>query len=452
MPFVAAPQRFKPDGDFSAKEKSTDPSKLKPSQLRNEQEFRNAALREGAFLGTLHLPVDYAGAYKGFTDKLRRSRDRMMRAQTFLENKVKKQYKDFKTPAPELPGGATEQQIQEAEKEHKLPRGIIKMRMREMREKKWTIIKDTGPPKVQKILAKAFDWAKMDWKREVKDKEEKEKIVEGYWAKLWQAKEDYVRNKKESAELEKKLADAKEKNPTSKTMLQDLCGKGVDINATRDDDGSEFTALMCAARNGHLETVKALLEMPDIDVNKVNSYGANAMHYAAMYAHKEVCQALRAAKCDRKAKNAAGKNPFHLAMDEHNDILNHKKEIWGEHVCKGNKFKVVDTFGKKDKVDDPLMIYNNGLLAMTPLGASLSLGMHNPDAVKPDKEWKPGKWRVSTIPDPACKLDNFSEAEFMKRWNSTAKKLPLAAGDKVWKPPPLRPSEMRKMHEHAFKK
>jgi hypothetical protein len=31
---------------------------------------------------------------------------------------------------------------------------------------------------VQKILAKAFDFAKGDWKREVKDKEEKEKKSE----------------------------------------------------------------------------------------------------------------------------------------------------------------------------------------------------------------------------------------------------------------------------------
>ncbi|KAJ1475668.1 ankyrin repeat-containing domain protein, partial [Baffinella frigidus] len=65
---------------------------------------------------------------------------------------------------------------------------------------------------------------------------------------------------------------------------------GADINSVNEDG---FTALMLASRNGHLEAVEALLEVPKIDTNKKNSYGSNAMHYAAMYAHREVVQALR---------------------------------------------------------------------------------------------------------------------------------------------------------------
>lgn len=158
------------------------------------------------------------------------------------------------------------------------------------------------------------------------------------------------------------------------------------------------------------------MEMPDIDVNKLNSYGANAMHYAAMYAHKEVCQALRRGKVDRKVKNHAGKIPKDLAMDEHNDLLNHKKEQWGLFVYKEQMFKVVEEFGKKDEPDDklPVPIYNQ------------VFGIHDPAAIEPAKEWKASRegWRISLIPDPACKLDDFEEKDFMKRWKSTAKKLP----------------------------
>ena len=75
--------------------------------------------------------------------------------------------------------------------------------------------------------------------------------------------------------------------------MQDLVEQGADINAVNEDG---YTALMLAARNGHLETVQALMEVPGIDTNKKNNYGSNAMHYAAMYAHREVVQALDSAR------------------------------------------------------------------------------------------------------------------------------------------------------------
>lgn len=403
MPFVEAPEAFIPDGDVGTKEKSTDPNKMKPKELRNAQEFRNAALREGAFLGTLHLPISYAGPFKSVTDKLRRSRDRMQRHRVFLEGKVTVKFNKFSCEVP----GDEDKEVPDGPPPKK---GVIEMRMREMMEKKWDIIIKCGPPKVQKAMKAAYDFKKGDWKRECKDKEAKQKVVTDYWASLWHAKTEFVRNQQETEQLEKELKELKEKHPDSKTMLQELCEKGCDVNAARDDDMSNFTALMTAARNGNLETVEALLELPDIDVNKTNAYGANAMHYAAMYAHKEVCQALRKGKVDRKVKNAAGKIPKQLAMDEHEDLHNHKKEQWGAEVYKAGKFKLVEEFGKKDKEDD--LIYNK------------VFGVHKPDAVEPDKEWKPGKWRISLIPDPACKLDDFSERDFMKRWKSTAKKLP----------------------------
>ena len=398
MGFVEPPEPFMAGGEGQA-ERSTNPDKKKPSALRHAQQHRNAALREAAFLGTLHLPVDYAGPFKNVTDQLRRLYDRMRRHREFLENKVPKKFKNF------------QHQFDDADEDfNRRLQGVVEMRMRHMHEKKWEIIIACGPPKVQKAMKAAWDFKKGDWKRECKDKEAKQKIVEDYWKGLWNAKEEMYRAKTEIVQLEEQLKRLKEEHPGSATLLQQLCEAGVDVNAARDDDDSNFTALMCAARNGNLESVEALLEIPDIDVEKTNKYGANAMHYAAMYAHKEVCQLLRKKKVKRDVKNAAGKIPKELAMDEHNDLLNHKKEQWGEKVYKQGQFKLVEEFGKRDKPDDP--VYNN------------LFGMHKPEAVEPAKEWRPGVWRISKIPDPACKLDDLDEKDFMKRWKSTAKKLP----------------------------
>ena len=420
LPFVKGPDPFVPEGMGTTKEKSTDPSKMKPKELRNAQQHRNAALREAAFLGTLHLPVDYAGQFKSVTDRLRRARDRMMRNQTFLENKVPQKYKNFSYEFPVAEG--------EEEEDNSRPQGIIEMRMRHMMEKKWEIIIKCGPPKVQKAMQAAFDFKSMKWKKECKDKEAKQMTIENYWKSLWTTKESYVRNKREVAGLEKELEELRANTEVShQTLLQDLCAKGCDVNAARDDDDSNFTALMCAARNGHLETVQALLELPDIDVNKVNKYGSNAMHYAAMYAHKEVCQALRAAKVTRNVPNCTGKTPKDLAMAEHQDLEEHKKKQWETEVFKGRKFCLVPKFEPKDKADDEIQIPAIPGIMSQPGGIYNKLfEMHAPGHkdLEPPKEWKPGRWRISTIPDPACKLDDFEEKDFMKRWKSTAKKLP----------------------------
>jgi hypothetical protein len=405
MPFVSAPEPFVPEGLGSAKEKSTDPSKMKPKELRNAEQHRNAALREAAFLGTLHLPVDYAGQFKFVTDKLRRARDRMQRSRNFLETKVPMKFKNFQYDFPVAEG--------EEEEDNSKPQGIIEMRMRHMHEKKMEIIKKCGPPKVQKALLAAWDDKRNDWKKECKDKETKQRTILDFWKSLWTQKEEFYRNKMEVEELEEKLAKLQANTEVKHTtLLQELCANGCDVNAARDDDDSNFTALMCAARNGHLETVEALLELPDIDVNKVNKYGSNAMHYAAMYAHKEVCQALRKAKVKRNVTNCTGKTPKELALDESKELEEHKREQWGMEVFKGGKFRLVEQFGPKDKPNDP--IYNK------------LFQMHQPGHkdFEPAKEWKPGRWRISKIPDPACKLDDFSEQDFMKRWKSTAKKLP----------------------------
>ena len=42
-------------------------------------------------------------------------------------------------------------------------------------------------------------------------------------------------------------------------------------------------------------------------------------------------------------------------------------------------------------------------------------GLQNPEAVKKEipKEWKAGTWRISKVPDPACKVDPMPEQKFL---------------------------------------
>ncbi|WP_369686151.1 ankyrin repeat domain-containing protein [Photobacterium leiognathi] len=53
-----------------------------------------------------------------------------------------------------------------------------------------------------------------------------------------------------------------------------------------------YTALHAAAQEGHLDCIKALLEAPGIDVNKVNEDGYTALHAAAHSRIPRVCHCL----------------------------------------------------------------------------------------------------------------------------------------------------------------
>lgn len=67
--------------------------------------------------------------------------------------------------------------------------------------------------------------------------------------------------------IKDELARLETQNPESKTALQYLLEEHAEINVPNEDG---FTALMLAARNGHLETVRALMECDGIDVKKKN--------------------------------------------------------------------------------------------------------------------------------------------------------------------------------------
>lgn len=67
--------------------------------------------------------------------------------------------------------------------------------------------------------------------------------------------------------LKDELSHLETSNPESKTALQKLLEEHAEINVPNEDG---FTALMLAARNGHLESVRALMECEHIDVAKKN--------------------------------------------------------------------------------------------------------------------------------------------------------------------------------------
>ena len=62
--------------------------------------------------------------------------------------------------------------------------------------------------------------------------------------------------------------------------------ESIDVNA-KNEDGQ--TPLHFAARRGHTETVKYLVEK-GADVNAKNKYGQTPLHYAARRGHTEIVE------------------------------------------------------------------------------------------------------------------------------------------------------------------
>jgi len=71
--------------------------------------------------------------------------------------------------------------------------------------------------------------------------------------------------------------------------VEEALTNGADVNA-KDNDG--WTALHWASRLGHIETVKALLQVDGIEINAKDNDGWTALHYASMNGRTEVVKAL----------------------------------------------------------------------------------------------------------------------------------------------------------------
>jgi hypothetical protein len=104
-------------------------------------------------------------------------------------------------------------------------------------------------------------------------------------------------------------------------VLEDVKSGGVHIaknfvicindNCTTDDH-FRYTPLICAAKYGHVEVVRVLLE-GGVKVEGSDAIRSTALHYAAMYGHLEVCRLLldRGAKVD--SVNWWKETPLHCA-------------------------------------------------------------------------------------------------------------------------------------------
>jgi len=378
MPFIEPMEDFLPDGDFSDSEDEQEQHKTgkkKPAELRKAHDTRNKQLLEGAFLGTLHLQREYAKEQDTTTKELRACEHSLELEERALTKKVP------------LWGDKKDKTWKDVKKKELIDKNKHKK-----------ILDQIMPPKLR---------TQGDWKKRSEN--------EAGWVKwLLDSKKEVREKRKRVEELNDKLKKLASDHSESKTAMQFLLDERAEINYA---DKEGFTALMLASRNGHKETVAHLLTASEIKVDQTNKYGSNAMHYAAMYAHKEICEMLRkgTAKGERINKNVVnkvGKTPVDLAIDEHRNLLEHKEKNWLK-TYKERYYVEVKEMKPKDAEDtEPQGIVYNKLF-----------NLHNPEKVVPPKKFKPGRWRISKVPDPACREADFTEAEYMQRWKSAAKRI-----------------------------
>lgn len=92
-----------------------------------------------------------------------------------------------------------------------------------------------------------------------------------------------------------------------------LCvGQGCN-SAKRSSQSAETDALFRAVRTGSPDTVKALLNSPNMDVNAVDEHGNTPLIEASRLGHDKVVTALLIAHADVSIKNDEGKTALMLA-------------------------------------------------------------------------------------------------------------------------------------------
>uniref|UniRef100_A0A7S1GST5 Uncharacterized protein n=1 Tax=Hemiselmis andersenii TaxID=464988 RepID=A0A7S1GST5_HEMAN len=335
MPFIQPLETFKPDGEGldedSEDEDVVKTGKKKPDELRKGHDARNKQLLEAAFKGTLHLQMDYAFEQKRLQGELVREQDMLQKEKDSIQRKV--------------PGWET----------------IKAKEVLASKESKMNFLDTYMPPKLIKG----------------KVGEDKKLAQVGFIDDFFKQKKRIRDSRKKVERIKGELSRLEDENPESKTVLQYLLEEHAEVNVVNQDG---FTPLMLAARNGHLESVRVLMEAPHIEVGKKNALGSNAMHYAAMYAHKEIVALLRAGvagnKINKRDKNNMDKTPMDLANTEHQLLVEHKEAMW-EKVYKEKKFLLVGEMKPKDIPDNP--VYN-------------ALGIHDPGTVAPPKKFKANRY------------------------------------------------------------
>ena len=92
-------------------------------------------------------------------------------------------------------------------------------------------------------------------------------------------------------------------------VVKMLVRAGADVSVT---DNKGHTCLTIAADNGHTETVRSLLCLPEADVNQSDINGLTSLNHAVTQKHSDVVQVLIDAGADVEANNI-GLTPLHRA-------------------------------------------------------------------------------------------------------------------------------------------
>ena len=94
------------------------------------------------------------------------------------------------------------------------------------------------------------------------------------------------------------------------TTVKILVGAGADVRAT---DANGATCLILAAHYGHTDTVRYLVDLPEVDLNHQDSWRNTALHFAVHEKDADMVQMLIDAGADIETRNDAGQSPAHMA-------------------------------------------------------------------------------------------------------------------------------------------
>jgi ankyrin repeat protein len=102
------------------------------------------------------------------------------------------------------------------------------------------------------------------------------------------------------------------------SLLLFVCMTGCN-RANRAAHSPETDALFRAVQAGSPDTVRAILNSPNADVNAVDEHGNTPLIEAARFGHDEVVSVLLLARADPTLKNDQGKTALMLAAEGRHD-------------------------------------------------------------------------------------------------------------------------------------
>jgi len=108
------------------------------------------------------------------------------------------------------------------------------------------------------------------------------------------------------------------------TILKELLSMDTEIYNVNDVNLKNETALILAAKSGCLESVRILLDRPEVEVNCQDHLGNTALHYAVELQDLDLTTTLLLStpkKADSTLQNKAGQSPLDLARQNGNSEL-----------------------------------------------------------------------------------------------------------------------------------